>query len=242
MKRKRIKLPFKVILIACLILAIFYFSIRSLLKLFLTSEYFKVRDIITNNEDVDLSYLKGINIFTVDLDRLSSNLNSRYPDYRTIVLARCLPNCICVDFKKREVIAYVKLYRYFAVDERGVLFNPEGEDLKPDIPVILGLQTKIFGPKSGARFDIKELRLALDLIREVKNINKLSEYNIKKINASDARELSFYILDNTEVKIGEEIKEKLMVFSSLLAHISSELKNIRYIDLRFREPVIRYEQ
>jgi hypothetical protein len=158
-----------------------------------------------------------------------------------IRLIRYLPNCILADFKRRKAVAYVKLYRNFLVDDEGVLFRPERGDPNPVLPVILGLETKIFGPKQGERPNIGELKLALDLIKERDKIKELRDYKIKEIDASSAMSLSFTVLENTEVKIGQDIKEKLRIFSSLLPHIRSDFNRIRYIDLRFKEPVIKYK-
>ncbi len=240
MKRKKIKFPFKIIIITVLVLTALYFSIHRLSHLLLVSEYFNIKEVITNNEDVDLSYLKGSNIFSVNFKKVSRKLNSSYPEYRMITLLRNLPNCIIVDFKKRVPLAYVKLYRFFAVDEEAVLFNTD--EIRADLPIIFGLQTKIFGPKSGQKHQVKELNLALDLIKTMSKTKPLQEYKIDKISAYRSKNLSFFILDNLEVKIGEDIKDKLKIFSSLLPHIASELHRIRYIDLRFKEPVIKYEK
>lgn len=241
MKKRKIKLPFKTIIIVAISLATLYLSIRYLFQFLLTSDYFAIKKIAINNKDVDLSYLKGRNTFSIDLKKLSYNLNARYPDYRAIRVSRYLPDCIVADFVKRKTVAYIRLYRYFAVDREGVLFNPENNYLNQEIPIILGLETKIFGPKPGQKLDVKEMWLALDLIKRFNGTEALRDYKIKTINVSSLFDLSFSIPENVEVKIGQDLNEKLIIFISLLPHIHSELSRIRYIDLRFKEPVIKYK-
>lgn len=242
MKRR---LPIKAaVVIGIIILAIFFlltFSIRRAKNL----DFFTVKDIFSNENNLsNLLHFKGKNIFNLDLKKESKYLSGAYPDYRNVRIIRILPNRLYIDFIRRSPLAYVKLYRFFCVDSDMVLFNPAQEGFA-DLPVILGLETKIFGPKPGAKYNIRELSLALNIIKEARGSKALKDYKIKRISVANAGNVSFFIAlpgnQGLEVKIGEDnIRPKLNLLASLFLEMKNDLYNIKYIDLRFKEPVVAY--
>jgi len=250
--------PIKLLIFIAIIFLATFFIIGYIWKSLGTADYFKIKDIVTTETDkVDLSYLKGKNIFSVDLRNESRYISEFYPDYKKIKLVRVLPNLIFVNFIKRKPVAFVKLYRYFALDEDGVLFYESGRPEELELPLILGLETKIFGPKPGRKYNIKELMLALGIIKEARENRVLKDYRIKTVDVTNLANTSFFIplpartLDYSkiqlaawpqvlEVKIGqEEIKDKLAMLADLISQVKGDLANIKYIDLRFKEAVIK---
>lgn len=258
MKKQKLKIPIKLIIVVIFIFLGLFTTSKAVRNL-KNADYFIIREIIANEPKADLSYLKGKNIFTVDLNQESRNLLSAYPGYKKIRLVRILPNRLFADFVKRRPLAYVKLYRYFCVDSDSVLFNSTEESINPDLPVIFGLETKIFGPKLGKRYELKELLLALNIIKESNKNNIFKDYRIKKIDAINVTNtlvfLSFLTLAKDyrggatlgsqilEVKISEgQIIDKINLLASLLTQLKNELDKIKYIDLRFKEPVVKFKE
>jgi uncharacterized membrane-anchored protein len=218
-----------------------------------------IKDVICGEENrVDLSYLKENNIFSLDLDKEAAYILDSFPEYSNVKVIRVLPNRIFVDFIKRRPVAFVKLYRYFAVDKDGVLFYGTQEPQESGLPLITGAETKIFGPKSGKKYDIKEIRLALNIIREVRRNRVLKNYKINRIDVARPDNASFFIPflqktveyskgqavvvpESLEIKIGQDnIKGKIILLGGLLVQVKNDLANIKYIDLRFKEPVIKF--
>lgn len=210
-----------------------------------TSDYFKVKDIFfKNNETIDLSYLKGRNIFTLDLQKESQYLSGDFPAYQKIRLVRVLPDRIFVDFIKRKPLAYVKLYRYFAVDEEGLFFADTGKLEEESLPVIVGLETKIFGPKLSRTYRIKELTFALNIIKTCAANPILKDYRIKRLNVAHLNQVSFFMMldkeQDLEVKLDEaNFKDKLEVLASIVNQSRRSLSDLEYVDLRFKESVIK---
>ncbi|MCK9603631.1 MAG: cell division protein FtsQ/DivIB [Candidatus Omnitrophica bacterium] len=249
-KNNKAKGPEVKFLIAALIILLAISLIMGYIwRVLTTSDYFKIKEVVFKGSGVaDLSYLKGKNIFTVDLKSESQDIIEGYPNYDKIRLIRVLPNRIFVDFVKRVPIAFVKLSRYFAVDEDGVLFytpeQPEGTRL----PVILGIQKRINSPKPGVSYNnIRELALAINIAKEAAKNKNLKDYRIIKIDVTSASNTSIFMLFSTEealegseVKFGEgNVKEKINILSGLFTQGKTALSNIKYIDLRFNEPVIK---
>ncbi len=225
-------------------------------RYFKKSNYFKIKDTVSNQDNaIDLAYLKGQNIFSVDLKMQAQYLCGIYPVYKNIRLARILPCRIFIDFIKRKPLAYLKLYKYFLVDQDAVLFDaPQSADM--DLPVILGLETKIFGPRAGNKIEAKELAYALNIIKKIQANRALRSWKIEKIDLISPLNASFFIVSTLknpdpragesdsgplEVKIGQAgLEYKINILSGLLIQLQKDRFNIKYIDLRFKEPVVKF--
>lgn len=251
MRRPKLKLPLKSIVVTITLLLGCFSLIAYVSKTLRTSDYFRIKDIITRPDNaIDLFFLKGRNIFSVDFANEARYILDSFPEYSRVKLVRVLPDRIFVDFIRRNPLAYVKLYRYFAVDEEGTFFYATNQPQDAELPIILGLETKIFGPKLGRRYNNPELMLALNIIKETQRSKAFKNYKIKKIDVSSLASASFFIAlpqlatilpKDLEVKLGaEKIKDKIIILSDLIATQKSDLGNIKYIDLRFKEAVIKF--
>jgi len=224
-----------------------------------TSDYFRVREVIIGEGNIaDLSYLEGENIFALDLTKESRYILEHYPAYRKIRLVRILPDRIFADFLKRKPVAWVKLYRIFSVDQDMVLFEAPVDTRPPDLPVITGLETKIFGPKVGRRYNIKELSFALNTLKAFRFNRILRFYKVKRIDAANINNASVFValpvrpmpsINSAaggglaawiEIKLDEDwFKDKVGILAMLLMQTKNDLPNIKYIDLRFKDPLIK---
>ena len=251
-KNKSARIPVKliaVILIIFLVLsAILVYSLRSLRY----CDYFKIKDVIARNGSPEgLAYLKGRNIFGIDLKYEVSRILELTPQANRVSLIRLLPDRLFVDFIKRKPVALIRLYRYFDVDQDGVFFYATGSPEESMLPVIFGLEAKIFGPKPGKAYNKEELLLALNIIREMKLNRVLKNLKISKIDVSSINNTSIYMpfassekalkeVDSLEVRVGSgDIKNKVNILSELIIVSKSDVTKIKYIDLRFKEPVIK---
>lgn len=223
------------------------------------------------NQDsrIEFPYLLGKNIFAVDLRKEEESILKIYPEYRLIRLVRVLPDRLFIDFLRRRPVAYLKLSRYFCIDENAVIFNmpagiePADSSGRPQdqvFPVILGLDKKISGPKPGARYNYKELISALHIIKAMKSNIALRELRVKSIDLADRSNISFLIEvpsgiqnyvkngrpagpDNLEIKIGDNyVNDKINILGSLFVQEKKDWSNIKYIDLRFKDPVIKLKE
>jgi cell division septal protein FtsQ len=251
------------IIILLVIFSLGWYSVCCLKKL----DYFKVKQVVVRQDNNTLtgeeagvfSYLKGRNIFGLDLEKESRRISGLYPSYKKIRLVRYMPNLLLVDFLKRKPLACIKSYRSFYVDESLTLFEmPKGEE-PSGLPQIFGLDKKIAGAKYGTKFFCPELELALEIIREAQANKPLKDYQIKKIDVTDSRLASIFMLvfdslsgytkdqipnpeEGLQVRLGEDnIRAKIELLSTLLAQVRNSLGSIKYIDLRFKEPLIKFK-
>ncbi|MCM8782790.1 MAG: cell division protein FtsQ [Candidatus Omnitrophica bacterium] len=237
MKKKKNIFYIKILILCFLI----FIGIFILIKIsqFVFFRYFSIQDIITFQKDIELSYLKGKNIFSINLKSIFDKLSEDYPQYRIKQIRIQLPNQLLIKSERRLPVAYVRLYRNFALDDEGVLFfDPESV---AELPVIYGLETKLNYIKSGYRPRIKELHKALQLIHEFNRRDEFKKYKIKRINLENSFSLTFFI-DGIEVRVSERIPESMGLLKAILFKLNGETQKISYIDLRFKEPIIKYEK
>ena len=254
MKRIRVKsAPIKFIAVFVIILLAFFLVAGYIFKAIKESEYFTLKEVTTRGATVDLSYLKGRNIFSIDLKQESEGILGSYPAYSRINLIRLLPDRLFADFLKRKPFACVKLYRVFVVDEEGVFFYPSDLQETLDLPLITGLETKIFGPKAGSGSNNIELRFALGIIKDFRRNRVLRSFRIRKIDMVNPAATSIFIspfygvaltgnIEDIEIKVGfDNGNEKMQLLSGLLRLSRNSVGNIKYIDLRFKDPVIKFK-
>ena len=257
MRKQKFKLPVKFIfsLIAILLLSLFLMSY--IWKTLSTSDFFTVKQIVVRNSHDSFDYLKGKNIFKLNLNQESWRATLGCADCRRVRFARVLPNSLFVDFLKRQPVALVKFYKNFALDDQGFLFYPEALTLTQELPLIYGLETKIFGPKPGVKYNRPEIELALNIIKEFKANKYFNGFMLKSIDLVNVENagilvsfpaqvsdftsgLSVVPLKGFQARLGgSNIKEKMLILGGVIMQARKEWGNINYIDLRFKEPVIK---
>jgi hypothetical protein len=249
-----------IVLLIAFSLGLYYY------QCFKKSDCFRIKQVIVRHGDniladngSDFSYLIGKNIFELNLPKETRKISESYPSYKKIRLTRFPPDLLMVDFIKRKPLACIKSNRLFYIDESLTLFEcPEPQE-ELDLPEISGLGRKVFAAKYGSRFYIPELVLALDIIKKTKSNRLLKDYRIKKVDVVSLSNASIFILvpndlldytkgespnlrEDLEVRIGQDgIGEKIGILATLLAQMRNNLNNITYIDLRFKEPVIKFK-
>jgi len=261
MIKQKINLPVKLLILGLVIFIVLFFMISYIAGALRSLDYFKIKEVILNKPegDLDFSYLIGRNIFNLDLKKESGYISELYPAYKKISLVRILPDRLCVVFTPRLALAYVKLYRYFYVDNEMVLFDiPDGQG-EAELPLIAGLEKKISGVKPGKRYNIKELAAALNIIKEARANILLKNYQIKRIDVADPdnatcfmvvpgeptgnRQASLAVPQVIEVRIGQSgVNARMRVLADMLNQLKKDSVNIKYIDLRFKEPVIKFNE
>ncbi|MFA5356614.1 MAG: cell division protein FtsQ/DivIB [Candidatus Omnitrophota bacterium] len=257
MKRKKIRLPAKPALLTAVIFIAAVIIIRYIVITLKRSDYFRIKEVVLKNQEegFDSSRFLGRSIFDLDLEKESGRVTQLYPVYKDIRLFRVLPDRLVIVFNERKPLACVKLYKYFYVDRDGVLFGPgKGEEFRV-LPVIRGLENRIRGPEPGRRYNIKELTGALDIIKQIGEDPLLARSRIERIDVSDPVNILCLIrVSDADVETGASgppalevrlsnngIAEQVRILSGLFAQLNKEMGNIKYVDLRFKEPVVRFK-
>jgi hypothetical protein len=224
------------------------------------AEYFRVKQVESNFPGTfDPGRLLGKNIFALDLERESGLLQALCPDASSVSIIRMLPDKLYVYFSKRKPVALVKFYRYFAVDKEGYFFDPPVPAQEANLPLITGLETRIFGPKTGNRYNNPELRSALDIISLMRLIKPLAASAVARVEINNSTISAFIALNPARGAQGAQkaaprqelleirfsssgVKEKMVALSQLLSQQLTGIGSLSYIDLRFKEPLIKLKE
>jgi cell division septal protein FtsQ len=219
-----------------------------------TSNYFKVRELkvegITDLKYLDVikEQLLGVNIFRVKSERLAERIQDKFPNFTSVTVIRILPSQLRIVAKERIPLAVIRQDLCYIFDGEGVALSSFSPAMAAyDLPLIVGLENKLQKIRVGAAYQFSTLHKALLLAGALRakktDINAAFSKNenckVTKIDAIDPGNLSFYLGDDIQVKVGDkDFQEKLNFLPDILRSISGDLSNIRYIDLRPKEPVV----
>jgi len=236
MRKRRSKFPIKIILAIFLPLAGIFFILFFSYNYLVTSDYFKVKE---------HEYFAGQSIFKVNLKEQAQRLSKLYSGYEKVILKRFLPNKIIVDFIPRQALALLMLSDDFYVDRKGVLFQTVHQEIDDSyLPLIVGLEARIPYPRSGLKCNEDSLQAILKFIHNLNNDSKLAEkIEIKEINLINVNDIFLFTINDCKINLGsaESLDKDLLILQRLISEINSDLDKIEYIDLRFREPVVKYK-
>ncbi|MFA5090145.1 MAG: hypothetical protein WC510_03785 [Candidatus Omnitrophota bacterium] len=257
MKKNKVRLPVRLISVSALTSVLILLFLWYAAGIARRNPYFTVKEVICNEEDrnINFTYLTGRNIFSIDLGKESRYIAQLYPAYKRVRLVRLLPNRIFVEFSRRQPVACLRLHRYFYIDEEMVLFEPGPEGPASGITLITGLEGGLSKANNGSRCGLKELKAALDIIKESKKDKILSGYPIKMVNLSNPASVSYFISlpqaagqaavvpSVLEVRIPQDdIGKRISILAGLFAQLKNDLSSIKYIDMRFKEPAIKFKE
>lgn len=194
-----------------------------------------------NFSDIEDKDVLGTNVFLVDLNSFKERVARAHPELRDVVVRRVLPNRLIIQARQRIPAAQVYGDRPYFVDKDGV-FLPYAKDFAGAevIPLITGIRAS---PTRGGALQKEKIDKALFLIEAAAENSRLSVYKIKKIDITDSRNISFFFnaadAEKVEIKIGEgEFTKRLEVLSTVLQQLGGDIQRVKYIDLRFEDPIV----
>jgi len=192
-----------------------------------------------NFSDIEDKDVLGTNVFLVDLKDFKDRIELKHPELRDIVVRRALPNKLIVQARRRLPMAQVYADRMYFIDKDGV-FLTDAKDSGEDIPLISGIRVN---PHRGGSIQKEKIDKALFLIYALSVNKKLSRFKIKTIDMADSRSISFFLnasdAEKVEIKIGDgEFNKRLDVLSTVLEQLGRDIMRVKYIDLRFEDPIV----
>jgi len=233
---------FPVIIVSVIILVTCLVLIRNYLC---NAPDFVIEKVVLKGENLAGTYLfdelsqvgMGENIFTVNISDTVSSMKKEYFEIKDIRARRVFPNKLTFYIEKRKAVALIKSRYYYPVDKEGVILRGVKRTIKEGLPVINGVH--ISKKDIGRKERSQRLSKSLDLLEEMSKSGILDSYNISEINAANKRNLSFYIDDGLEIRIGgEDFRGRLKVLKKTLKDPNVNPLDIRYIDLRFKDVII----
>ncbi|MBF0331435.1 MAG: FtsQ-type POTRA domain-containing protein [Candidatus Omnitrophica bacterium] len=231
--------------LACILLlaiALFILGSASFLR---SSPLFVVRDIsmadsLQQLEIPELLKLRGQNIFYVDLAKIESRIRQKYPQLSNLHVMRRFPDQIFVMATQREPFAAVAFdNRICVIDRNGFMMGPPLKD-QPPLAVIRGLKSQRVAP--GDQVSDENVRLAIEIITLFHQDGRLPGFVLSSLHVNDPTRITCDIQkDGLEFQViidKEHRVQRLKTLSDVLTRGGLDLLQIKYMDLRFGEPVI----
>lgn len=218
-----------------------------------TSSYFKLRDLtvdgITDVRYIDVmkEEILGANIFRIDTRKLSQRIKNRFPTFYSVTVTRLLPSTLLIVAKERLPVAVVRREAFYLFDNEGVVVSKFPLAEQVDFPVITGLEDKLSVLKLGESYRSAVLKDVLALAKVLRqqrfNIEasqpKEGKLKITRIDASDTDDFSFYLGESILVRVGnKDFENKVRLLSAILKSMAGDVVNIKYVDLRPKEPAV----
>lgn len=245
-RKKKLKIsPYaKYIFIGALVIGLGFIIVNRARYLFSHVDYFNVRSVTIDPslqfvQKRDFRGLMGKNIFTIDLKAVQRKLNHRYPQASRLKVAKRFPNQISILAKQRVPYAQLQIQsKTVVLDKEAVILSLNKEKDKK-LPGIVG--AKFNNPKLILGMPLKgsDVWFALKIIKLFKANSSLASYSIKGINIENLSKIHFTLSNQLDVIIDrDKIAQKIRVLGIVLAHDRLDLRDVKYVDLRFKEPII----
>ncbi len=234
----------KIVVAVLLALVIGWSIYIGIAKFIIRSNYFKVKAVILDSSlefisRRDVSKLIGKNIFTIDLQKVQDKLSRRYPQVDRIRIIKQFPNQLLITARKRLPFAQVSIQnKIVTIDEYGVILSST-TSRKNSLPFITGgrLINKQIIP--GISLKNRRISTAIRIIDTFANVSALDSYSINNIDVNNLSKIYLRFSNGLNVIVDRDnLKKKANVLGILLSQGKLDLKKVRYIDLRFKDPVI----
>jgi len=211
---------------------------------FLTSSsLFEVKEVMIDRSIgfIDLRTLKdlkGKNIFKVNIRKLDRQIAQQYPYIAQLRVVRQLPDRILILAKKREPLMQVYFKKkYLVLDTEGVALyytlQPTG------LPQVFGVPLERGWSFLGGHIRAQELSKIVDILNAFKVSAYLKRWRIHSVQAGNLSKIDLLIGENMHVILDQDdTQDKIELLQMLISANKIDLNKVKYIDLRFKEPVI----
>lgn len=218
-----------------------YFGVDKFLR---TSSYFKIKTVRVDpslqfiNEQ-DLKKMIGGNIFDADLKMMQSKLKRKYPQVESLKIIKRFPNEIHVTAKKREPLAQIVLNNiYFTLNDRAMVVAKANKQDK-DFPIIEGVDVASKDLSLGQYVRGKNVLVALNFIQELTHNMYLTDYKILQIDISNLSKIDLELKNGIHIYFEvQKMEKKVDVLGLVLSQGKLDLQEVKYIDMRFKEPIM----
>lgn len=186
-----------------------------------------------------LQRIRGQNIFSVDLVRLHRDIRSVFPQIYDLSVQRRFPDTIHINAKRRDPFAQILVNQsYVTIDQEGVVILIDRK-AEAKLPLVHFSQLEKKRLVVGMRLAAEEIRTAIRVIDAFYRNNGLSKYPISDVNVDNLTKVTFKIGPMLEIIIDkDDIAAKLDMLVFLISQKKLDFREVKYIDLRFKEPVV----
>ena len=184
--------------------------------------------------------LIGTNIWELNLRALSEQLKRQQPWLKEVLVIRELPNSLRIDVIERATTGQVRLDQWYPVDQEGFILPQGRAHPWTELVRLRGTDIPRAPLRSGELNTHERLHLALRVLETLRSSPTLAARQLRIIDVSDPRQINFVIDEGTEIRCGseDELDGQLERLARALDRVARQRVDVRYIDVRFQEPVV----
>jgi cell division septal protein FtsQ len=226
-------------------IALAVLALAAFLRGVFASPLFTVRSVmIAENiqplELPELVKLKGQNLFAVDLSRLEEKVHAKYPQLADLRIMRQYPDQIRVTALKREPFAQVFLDgRVSVIDRQGYMIGAPGEG-QGSLTLIKGLKRQKVA--AGTLVQDERVKLGIMIVTLFHQDRRLSSVGFEGMNVDDVTRIVCDLkIEEAEFQVfidKDNAAARLKILADVLSRGGLDLQQIKYMDLRFGEPIL----
>jgi len=171
----------------------------------------------------------GQNLWRIDVQALAASLQSQQSLLKRVRVIRIPPGTLQVEALERTPVAQVHRGQWYRVDSDGVVLPPPSATPHDRLVILRGLD------KTN-----EHLSLALRLVARLRRAPALVGHRLTAVDVSRPEQLRFVMDDEVEVRCGGEdaLPAHLERLRPVLHRVARNQLAVRYIDLRFPDPVV----
>jgi cell division septal protein FtsQ len=145
---------------------------------------------------------------------------------------------LIITVKFRRPVALVRDSKLYPIDDEGFVLPSVGVVYIKDLPVIEGAGIK-YSEKKGTKSSSEKIKLALDLLKEIRASRYLTGYGVVAVNTSNTSNISYRMKNGIEVFTGsDDLASRLDRLEWTLRDPRIDKAKINYIDVSTRDTVI----
>lgn len=245
-KQKKEKFQFKIKEILLVLIGAVLVVFLGILsgEFFNESRYFSVKTIKIDSslqfiDKNDLAVLQNKNIFEINLQALQKKLRTKYPQVSDLKVLRKFPDQILVVAKKRSPFAQIEVDKTVIIlDELGVVLS-KSTSSNNGLSMILGLEP-VEDPALGRPLASNRLNAALKILRAFDELgNDFPQLSIVDVDVSQLSKITIGLSNKLLVVIDtDKVDQRMKLLSVILAQKAINLSEAKYVDLRFKEPIV----
>ena len=182
----------------------------------------------------------GSNLWTVDVQALARHLKTQDSQAKYIRVLRQPPHTLQIEVQDRRPLAQLRLDQWYQVAGDGFILSRGHAQPWEHLPVIAGVGDPKTPLKVGQENASPRLHQALRLVVALRRSAVLRGRQLTQVDVSHASGLTFVMDDALEVRCGSEseLRRSLERLQTVLRVVTRQSVAARYVDVRFRDPVI----
>ncbi|MCM8827375.1 MAG: cell division protein FtsQ/DivIB, partial [Candidatus Omnitrophica bacterium] len=179
-----------------------------------------------------INFIQGKSLLNLDLEFIYNQLITKHPEYKSVMIRKIFPSTLVINVVKRYPFAQIRKDGFYLLDEEGVVLSNVSFIPYEDL-IIVDMSNYNLGIRRGKVIKEERLLLAFDLIRALRKVGLIENYDIERIDANNLNEI-YFLIGDIKVIVGKgNYEDKLFVLKNLLGNKLKNSSSLGYIDLRY---------